>query len=175
MGVYKGLVRFRNRGLLASTTFMVHCKEPEVGRKKKRGFPSGHTRWTYPGDVIRRLSEHLEDVDGRREILVLEVMQRFRVGPGILFLPHILHHLRLKLCVHRTRLDQGQPVEGRSTRSKTGGLVQQHALLFSPVGERVWLQQRSRDIKLEELHSQTLAETLHGKLGGCVHVVEHHS
>lgn len=94
--------------------------------------------WTYSGDVVGRLSEHLKDVNRRREILVLEVMQRFGVSPGILFLPHILHHLRLKLCVHRTRLDQGQPVERRTTRSKIDGLFQQHTVVFSPVGECVW-------------------------------------
>lgn len=82
-------------------------------------------KWTYSGNVVGRLSEHLKDVHRRREILVLEVMQRFRVGPGILFLPHILHHLRLKLCVHRARLDQGQAVERQTTRSKTDGLFQQ--------------------------------------------------
>lgn len=81
-------------------------------------------RRTYSGDVVGRLSEQLKDVHGRREIGVLEVMQRFRVGPGELLLPHVLHHLGLKLCVHRTRLDQGQPVERQTTRSQTGGLFQ---------------------------------------------------
>lgn len=33
----------------------------------------------------------------------------------------------------------------------------------------------SRDVELEELHSQTLTEALHGKLGGRVDVVKHHS
>lgn len=121
--MYRGLVRFRKRGLLASTTFMVHCKEPEVGRNKKGAVPSGQMRWTHSGDVVGRLSEHLKDVDGRGEVLVLEVVQRLRVCPGILFLPHILHHLGLKLRVHRTRLDQGQPVESQATRSRTDGLL----------------------------------------------------
>lgn len=82
-------------------------------------------RRTHSGDVVGRLSEHLKDVDGRREILVLEVMQRFRVGPGILFLPHVPHHLCLKLCVHRTRLDEGQPAERQTPREKTDGPFQQ--------------------------------------------------
>lgn len=33
----------------------------------------------------------------------------------------------------------------------------------------------SRDIKLQELHSQTLTEALHSKLGSCVHVIKHHT
>lgn len=33
MGVYHGLVRLRKRGLLASITFLVHCKERESGHK----------------------------------------------------------------------------------------------------------------------------------------------
>lgn len=45
MGVYMGLVRLRNRGLLASTTLTVHCKEPEVGQDQTWGFHSGQTRW----------------------------------------------------------------------------------------------------------------------------------
>lgn len=32
-----------------------------------------------------------------------------------------------------------------------------------------------RDIELEELHSQTLAEALHGKLGSGVDVVKNHT
>lgn len=32
-----------------------------------------------------------------------------------------------------------------------------------------------RDVKLEELHSQTLTEALHGKLGSRVDVVENHA
>lgn len=129
--------------------------------------------WTYSGDVVRRLSDELKDVNGRREILVLEVMQCFRVSPRILFLPHILHHLGLKLCVHRTRLDQGQPVERETTRSISATeLSKQYPDVFT-TGPGI-MSVRSRDIKLEELHDQTLAETFHGKLRGCVHVVEHH-
>lgn len=44
--------------------------------------------------------------------------------------------------------------------------------LFSGILQWIW---HSRDIKLKKLHSQTLAETLHGKLGGCVDIVEHHT
>lgn len=32
-----------------------------------------------------------------------------------------------------------------------------------------------RDVELEELHSQTLTEALHGKLGSRVDVVKHHT
>lgn len=82
-----------------------------MGQNENGGFPPGQMRRTHSGDVVGRLSEHLEDVDGGGEILVLEVVQRFGVGSGILFLLNILHHLGLKLGVHRTRLDQGQPAE----------------------------------------------------------------
>ncbi|TNN49237.1 hypothetical protein EYF80_040535 [Liparis tanakae] len=58
---------------------------------------AGTRLWTYSGDVVRRLSERLEDVDGRREVDVLEVVHRLGVGAGILLQLHVLDHLRLEL------------------------------------------------------------------------------
>lgn len=78
-------------------------------------------RRTYSGNVVGGLSKHLKDVDCRREVHILEVMHRFRVSPGILLLSHILHHLRFKLCVDRTRLYQGQAVERQTTSERIKG------------------------------------------------------
>lgn len=129
MGVYKGLVRLRKRGLLASITFLVHCRDWEDGQKRfavrltglityadrqirhRWGWVKGRL-WTYSGNVIGRLSQCLKDVNRRRKIDVLEVMHRIRIGSGILLLLHILNHLCLKFCVHRARLDQWQSEEG---------------------------------------------------------------
>lgn len=124
MGVYKGLVRLRKRGLLASITFLVHCREWENGQKDIRfavslvGLITAADRqistdclWTYSGDVIRRLSQCLKDVNRRRKVDILEVMQRIRVSSRILLLLHILNHLCFKFCANRARLNQWQSVE----------------------------------------------------------------
>lgn len=66
---------------------------------------------THFGYVLGRLTHGFEDIDRRRQVNVFKVTNRVGVGARIFHLGHVLHHLCLKLRVHRTGLDHRQPGE----------------------------------------------------------------
>lgn len=61
------------------------------------------------GDVLWGLAHRLEDVNGGRQVDVFEVAHCVGVGARVLHLGDVVHHLGLKLGVHRARLNHGQP------------------------------------------------------------------
>lgn len=64
----------------------------------------------YFSNVVWLLPHCLKDIDGGRHVDVLEVSHCVCVCSRKLHLCHFFHHFRLKLGVHRPRLDQRQPV-----------------------------------------------------------------
>ena len=73
-----------------------------------------------PGDVLGGLAHGLEDVSGGRQVDIFKIAHSVSIHTWILHLSNILHHLHLKLCVHRAWLnhrDTGRN-EGRTKERK---------------------------------------------------------